>query len=120
MTAQTLSKLYHLLIQSRYFHVETESAALHEALGDYYEAAGDLIDQIIEVGYGETMSRLKRKIKIPELTEFTPEKCVFYYKEMNKSFEDMKAETENSGLKNLYDELIALTTKLLYLTTLKK
>ncbi len=120
MNVEYLSKLYHFLIQTRYFHVETESHASHKALGDLYTTIDALVDGIIEMAYGETMGRTKKQVKMNPLLTFEHEKMVVYYKDAIQDVESMKKATKNSGLKNAYDELIGAITKFLYLTTLKK
>lgn len=109
----TINQYYGLLFEVRNythnFHLKTKSYAEHVALNEFYSALVDLADEFIETYQGQygivdidNFKKIEQENSVKYLTEFV-EKTVKF----NDSLKD-------SHLKNIIDEITALTYKTLY------
>lgn len=114
----------HLLTQVRYWHWQTTSYPVHQALGQYYSGLDDIIDQIAET----TMSDDGRvNVNVEDTitanafanldgVEQIQDALHDYLQHIETVYEEVSARTD---VMNLLDELKALSSKTLYLLTLE-
>jgi hypothetical protein len=91
-------------------HLSTKSYAQHKALGGFYEKLLDLVDQIIEAYQGKNGLINVQKINHDKFAS-DPVKFVSDFGDLVKKSREM---FEDEHLKNLVDEISALTYQTLY------
>lgn len=109
--------LEHATIQIKFWHQQTTFYSEHMALGTFYEGISDLSDNLVEVYMG-AHQRTNGEFGL----RFKPysEGCSMKYMEgFCKKIMSYYEQIEESYIKNLLDEVMALTAKTKYLLTLK-
>lgn len=105
--------------QARVFHWNTSSFAEHKAMGDFYEAIGDLVDTFVEAYMGEHgRVNAGHELEIMPYTMDAPLTFVQSLLGYIKSDARMCC-MGNSALNNILDEIQALCEKTIYLLSLK-
>ena len=105
--------------QSVVWHHQTESYAVHKALGKFYDGILDLTDGLVESVSGIYGRPTKYQIDSP-VDYKSPEQVVRYFK---SCYEMIQKERENiyqeTWIQNQVDEISALFASTLYLLSLK-
>jgi hypothetical protein len=117
-----ISKLVGLLMHSRnqthIFHLQTSSYAKHKALQGYYEGIIPLVDSLVESYQGREgiLQNIEVPPSIPNM--IAGDNPQVYLKEVLNFVESNRSKMpQYSDLQNIYDEIIALLTKTIYLLT---
>lgn len=114
----------HLLTQVRYWHWQTDSYPVHQALGAFYDGLDEAVDQIAET----TMSDEGRvNVEVDgtiTATVFANLESVEQVRDAIHEYLEVVTDThsqaeDRSDVQNLLDELKALSSKTLYLLTLE-
>ena len=91
---EMMSKLMHSNKQAQVFHRQTGSFAEHNALGDYYDAIEDLIDDLVD--YSSNSQVIK------------------YFTELESDVEAIYPTIKDTYIQNQLDEVKQLINKTLY------
>lgn len=114
---ELFSLLLNSATQAHIFHLQTDSYAVHKALGSYYEDVVDLTDSLIESyqgKYGIVKAYSSYAMKDLESTE----SAIEFLKSVQNKVESVSF--SESDLKNQVDEIKTLIRSTLYkLTNLK-
>lgn len=111
--------LEHAYTQTKYWHQQTDSYAEHMALGAFYEGLSPLADNFMETYmgiYGKENATEPFGMKFKPYSEGC---CNSYMESFHKKVMKCSEEIKESCLKNILDEITALTAKTNYLLTLK-
>ena len=104
--------------QAHIFHLQTTSYAKHKALNKYYEDIIDVIDALVESYQGREgiLQNIEVPPSIPNM--IAGDNPQVYLKEVLNFVEsNINKMPQYSDLQNVYDEIIALLTKTIYLLT---
>lgn len=106
-----VAKLFEVRQVSHNFHLQTKSYSQHEALGDFYEKLLEFSDDLIETYQGQygIITGYEELIKIEPVRDVE-----VYINDSVKIFIAAKEALKDSHLKNIMEEIIALTYKTLY------
>jgi hypothetical protein len=105
--------------QSVVWHHQTESYAVHKALGKFYEGILDLTDGLVESVSGIYTRPTDYQIDNP-IDYKNPEQVVKYFKKMYDTIqEDRKEIYQETWIQNQVDEIATLFAETLYLLSLK-
>lgn len=102
--------LLHSATNTHFFHWSTDSFSKHSALGEYYEAIPDLVDQFVEAYMG----------KYEKITQFPnsyhqPKEPVSYIKSLIRFVEDARKDLpQDSELQNIVDSIADLLNSTAY------
>lgn len=111
---QLVGKLFHSLLQTHIFHLQTTSYSEHMALGEYYETLQGLIDSLVEVYQGKYEIITNYKISpIKNLYNYNVER---YLEELYNFIVTERTNmgiTENS-INNILDDIEVLLSQTLY------
>lgn len=117
----TILKLLKIRDQYHVLHWQTESHALHVALGDYYEEFLGIVDEFVE-SYVGVFGRFSIDGGAAKITLYDISACdvgVFTDQVLTFLEGDLRdAAMDDNGLNNLIDDMVSLTEKLKYLLTL--
>ena len=120
MNSQGAARLVALLMHSRdqahVYHLMTRSYAQHKALGKYYEAISDLLDDYAEAYMG-AYGRLRR-IQLNKRHLSDPRKATTYFRSLLARIRKLRL-PKDSELRNIQDEIVGLIRKTLYMLSLK-
>lgn len=125
MTGQYFGKLLHSEVQTHIFHLQIQDYAAHVAIGEYYDAVTDLLDDLIEQCQGthkviytdyelEPIINLQSNAK---LTTANVQIVISYLEELKDFLIQNKLNVfseEDSHLLNILDEIVSLIAKTLY------
>jgi Family of unknown function (DUF5856) len=103
--------------QAHVFHLTTNSFAQHKALQAYYEGIVPLLDSWAEAYMGK-YGRLRRVTMNRRYVQ-DPKKAKAYFKTLLTRIRNMKLPRNDTYLKNIQDEIIALIRQTLYMLSLK-
>lgn len=112
-----LQVLFHARTQTHFWHLQTQSYAEHKALGDFYEALLPLADEFMEVYigiYGRENGDFAFKFQ-----KYSQGIAAQYLKYFSAKIHSIGDGLEHGCLKNLTDEIAALSNKTLYLLSLQ-
>ena len=118
MIGKLVGLLMHSRNQTHIFHLQTSSYAKHKALQKYYEGIVPLVDALVESYQGR--EGILQNIVIPASLpkSIIGDKPEAYLKEILDFVEGNRSKMpQYSDLQNIYDEIIALLTKTIYLLT---
>jgi len=105
--------------QSVVWHHQTESYAVHKALGKFYEGILDLTDGLIESVSGIYGRPTHYQIDSP-VDYKSPEQVVKYFKSVYNTIQKERKDIyEETWIQNQVDEIATLFAKTLYLLSLK-
>jgi len=117
--AKFISKLFEAREMAHVFHLsvngEVGSHATHTALGEYYDALLDFIDELTEVYQGQY--GLVENFDIIDTSSAKERQYIPYFEsltEFMKSNRTTAFNQEDSHLQNIIDEIVAITYRLLY------
>jgi DNA-binding ferritin-like protein len=115
MIASLLSVLLASRNQSHIFHLQTTSYSEHKALGEYYEAIGDFIDNLAE-SYQGKYGIIRGYTTPNKIEEVTNNGFVFsYFEKLSDVVEQAGKEIpQDSYLLNQIDEIVALIQSTIY------
>lgn len=122
---EILVKSLQLQMQMKVLHWQTTSYAQHQAFGEFYDVASDLIDKIIESIQGKFVTRimLNGSANIPvydmnnmDIKGFISSMSKFYYEDIFTMGLD---KVKDSDIDNILQELRGEIDKLMFLLTLK-
>jgi hypothetical protein len=105
--------------QAVVWHHQTDSYAVHKALGKFYDGILDLTDGLIESVSGIYDRPMQYQIDSP--TDYkNSEQVVKYFKSLYKTIQEERKEIyEESWVQNQVDEIATLIAETLYLLSLK-
>ena len=105
--------------QAVVWHHQTDSYAVHKALGKFYDGILDLTDGLIESVSGIYDRPMQYQIDSP--TDYkNSEQVVKYFKSLYKTIQEERKEIyEESWVQNQVDEIVTLIAETLYLLSLK-
>lgn len=99
--------------QTHYFHLNTNSYAQHKALEKYYTGIVPLID-----AYSETYTKKVKPVQMNKRFMKTPTKIATYFKDILRRIKVLKLPND-SHLKAIEDDIVALIHRTLYMLKLK-
>jgi DNA-binding ferritin-like protein len=117
---KTATILFHARQQAHFWHLDTKSFAEHKCLQEFYEGILELTDKLLEVYMGKG-----RRIDFGGVRmtfhAYNKEKMVEYLKKLARYIVRKKKSLKESDadLANIFDEILGLTNKTLYLLSLK-
>lgn len=105
--------------QAVVWHHQTESYAVHKALGKFYDGILDLTDGLVESVSGIYDRPMHYQIDSP--TDYkNSEQIVKYFESLYKTIQEERKEIyQESWVQNQIDEIATLIAKTLYLLSLK-
>jgi len=105
--------------QAVVWHHQTDSYAVHKALGKFYDGILDLTDGLIESVSGIYDRPMQYQIDSP--TDYkNSEQVVKYFQSLYKTLQEERKEIyEESWVQNQVDEIVTLIAETLYLLSLK-
>jgi len=105
--------------QAVVWHHQTETYAVHKALGKFYDGILDLTDGLVESVSGIYDRPMHYQIDSP--TDYkNSEQVVKYFKSLYKTIQEERKEIyQESWVQNQVDEIATLIAKTLYLLSLK-
>jgi len=112
-----LSKILHSRNQVHVFHIQAFPAthyAEHITLGSYYEAIGDLWDNLIEQLQGKNKKIFKGFKTYPLEDYVSCQQLVSYFENLNKDIADKRNNYQGSEIQNTIDEIVSLINSTLY------
>jgi hypothetical protein len=109
------------VFQTHIWHLQTNTQGHHVALGTFYSDLQDFQDEIIEVYQGLHGVRIDGKFNIDAEGGPEEKKSIPFLKNFIEEMEIIREHKhmESGALQNIYDEIVALTSKTIYLLTLK-
>lgn len=114
---QITQQLTEIHNQAKLWHWQTPKYEEHKALGDFYDSAGGLIDEFVEVYAGKYQRPGAFTTSLVDYKEGAP---LTYFKKVTNL---LNSPTVRGGLEtdlqNILDEMMALSSKTAYLLTLK-
>ena len=110
---EMMSKLMHSNKQAQIFHRQTGSFAEHDALGGYYDAIEDLIDDLIETYQGK--HGILKGYSNYDLVDYSSNSQVIkYFTELESDVEAIYPTIKDTYIQNQLDEVKQLINKTLY------
>ena len=110
---EMMSKLMHSNKQAQIFHRQTGSFAEHDALGGYYDAIEDLIDDLVETYQGK--HGLLKGYQNYDLVDYSSNSQVIkYFTELESDVEAIYPTIKDTYIQNQLDEVKQLINKTLY------
>ena len=110
---EMMSKLMHSNKQAQVFHRQTGSFAEHNALGDYYDAIEDLIDDLVETHQGK--HGILKGYQNYDLVDYSSNSQVIkYFTELESDIEAIYPTIKDTYIQNQLDEVKQLINKTLY------
>jgi hypothetical protein len=110
---EMMSKLMHSNKQAQVFHRQTNSFAEHEALGGYYDAIEDLIDDLIETYQGK--HGILKGYDNYDLVDYSSNSQVIkYFTELESDVDAIYPTIKDTYIQNQLDEVKQLINKTLY------
>ena len=108
--------LEHAYTQTKYWHQQTKKYSEHMALGAFYGALDPLADSLLETYMGlHTRTDEEYSFKFKSYSEGIALKYMDFFHQKLKKFQ---AEIQETCLKNIIDEIMALVGQTKYLLTL--
>ena len=107
-TEQFYGLLFNARTMTHKMHLETKSYAIHKALNDFYSEIEDLADEYIECFQGQY------GILTFEETSIDKDDPINYISEFIEKTKKYQNTIKYSHLKNIIDEIVALSYKTLY------
>ena len=105
--------------QAVVWHHQTDSYAVHKALGKFYDGILDLTDGLVESVSGIYDRPMNYQIDSPADYK-NSEQVVKYFQSLYKTLQEERKEIyEESWVQNQVDEISSLIAKTLYLLSLK-
>ena len=105
--------------QAVVWHHQTETYAVHKALGKFYDGILDLTDGLVESVSGIYDRPMHYKIDSP-IDYKSSDQVVKYFKSLYKTIQEERKEIyQESWVQNQVDEIAALIAETLYLLSLK-
>lgn len=120
-SAKFISILFHANLQSKMWHLETESFAEHKALQNFYESIEDLTDTYAEVCFGKHGRKSFAGVNM-KFQGYDSEKLRMFFKKLAETLSGEAREMltdKDTELANIMDEMLSLTNNTIYLLTLK-
>jgi hypothetical protein len=110
---ETISKLLHSRTQSHVFHFQSSSYAEHEALNDYYDEIGDLVDELVESYQGE--NNVLKKYDNYTLNMYkNTQQVISYFEKLAEDVEDLRSVTDGNFLQGKLDDVLELINSTIY------
>jgi hypothetical protein len=114
-----LDHFIHYHQQFRILHWQTKSYARHKAYGEFYDAFGDLIDNLVESHMGKYgRIQIGGTIELLNMNDIQIKDYLQEIEEFLILLTEHYDPTKDSDLLNIRDEMLALVNKLMYLLTL--
>lgn len=117
---KTATILFHARQQAHFWHLDTKTFSEHVALEKFYTEILELTDKLLEVFMGKGKRIDFGGVRMT-FHAYNREKMVEYLKKLVRYITRRKKSLkENDGdLNNIFEEILALINKTLYLLTLK-
>ena len=108
-----IGSLFHSRTQAHIYHLQTDSFAVHMALGGYYEGIVPLIDSLVE-SY-QSSNNIVRNYSSTTFKDFVgTEAIIYYFNNLLKDIESNREEFKGTDLQNIIDEIVSLIKGTLY------
>jgi DNA-binding ferritin-like protein len=116
---KTATILFHARQQAHFWHLDTKSFSEHKALQEFYEQILDLTDSLLEVYMGKGKKVDFGGVRM-SFHAYNKQKMIEYFKKLARYINRRKKGLgpSDGDLSNIFDEILALTNKTLYLLTL--
>lgn len=117
---KTATILFHARQQAHFWHLDTKSFAEHKALEEFYTQLLELTDNLLEVFMGKGKKIDFGGVRMT-FHAYNKEKMTEYLKKLARYITRRKKSLKESDgdLNNIFDEILALVNKTIYLLSLK-
>jgi hypothetical protein len=117
---KTATILFHARQQAHFWHLDTKSFAEHKALNEFYDGILDLTDKLLEIYIGKGKRIDFGNVRMT-FHGYNRDKMMEYLKKLARYITRAKKSLRESDgdLANIFDEILGLVNKTLYLLTLK-